>query len=400
MQNMKFLIVNQDYQDPSVFPIEIVERKGVGHPDSLADALANEVSVAFCRHCLDHFGFILHHNVDKLYIGAGHFRNDFQLCERIKPIEVRTNGRMSNTFSNEGIDIESIQREAIKKYLFRVLPRLNTEDVVIVPNATQHTKVPYWFTPRSRDDVPDATIVKANDTSCCASHWPPTVTESITYRLERYFWRAEDGYAIPCFPEIGQDIKVLSLREGNNIEVTVCVPTISSVTSSHPHYLDIIQSHETKLQTIAEESVSAMGLGIRVRINPHQRLYMLGVGSCIECGEEGIVGRGNSISGIISSYRSDSRESWAGKNPVYHTGRVLGYLTAKLARAISSRLQVKCTVVALTQCGDSLIPPRLLSVSVNREINRPDLESIVESEFLSANYVEEVLLFRPWIAEL
>jgi len=397
---MDFLSVTRDYNDPACIPVEVVERKGVGHPDSLADALANEVSVNFSQYCLDHFGFVLHHNVDKLYIGAGHFKNDFGICERVNPIQVRVNGRMSNILGNIRIDIESIQGEAVSRYLFRVLPRLTAEDVEIVPNATQCTKVPHWFTPRSKEDVPDATTPKANDTSFCVCHWPPTPAESIAYRLERYFWEDKDGFATPRFPEIGQDIKVLVLRQGQTIEVTLCVPTISTLTVSHQQYREVITEHESKLQALAEEIVSPHGLQILVRVNPYQRLYMLGVGSCIECGEEGMVGRGNTISGIISSHRTHTQESWAGKNPVYHTGRVLGYLTSKLARAISTRLGVKCSVSAMTRCGDSLIPPRFLGISVDREVHLGDIEPIVDSEILSADYLREILSFRPWLAEL
>lgn len=397
---MDFLVVTNDYCDPATLPVEVVERKGVGHPDSLADALANEVSVAFSRHCLDSFGIILHHNADKLYIGGGHFRNDFGACERIKPVEVRTNGRMSNSFGGKRIDIAAIQMDAVSRYLLRVLPRLTADDVAIMPNATQHTKIPYWFTPRSREDVPDSIAPKANDTSFCASYWPPTPAESIAYRLERYFWEARDGFPVPRFPGIGQDIKTLVFREGSAIEATLCVPSISTSTRSYEHYLELIRYHEAALQETGEEFASAHGLRLVVRVNPFQRLYMLGIGSCIECGEEGMVGRGNTILGISSSHRLHTQESWAGKNPVYHTGRVFGYLTAKVARAISTRLQVRCSVSAMTRCGDSLIPPRFLGVSVDREVNRTDLESIVEFELLSANYVEEILSFRPWLGEI
>ena len=305
---------------------------------------------------------------------------------------------MSNAFGGERIDIESIQTDAISRYLFRVLPRLTAEDVAITPNATQHTKVANWFTPKDRSDVPDAASPKANDTSYCTSHWPPTPAESLAYRLERYFWNAEDGFAIPRFPEIGQDIKVFVLRERGHIEITLCVPTISTHTSSYEHYLDLLQRHESNLREIAENI--APELKTSVRINPYQRLYMLGTGSCIECGEEGIVGRGNTILGIIAAQRPHTAESWAGKNPIYHTGRVLGYLTAKLARAISVKLDVKCAVSAMTRCGDSLIPPRFLGISMDREVSRTALEQVVESDFLSANYVDEILDFRPWFMEL
>jgi S-adenosylmethionine synthetase len=91
---MKGLQVTADYRDPSLESFEVVERKGVGHPDSLADALANEVSIAYSRHCLDVIGVIPHHNVDKLYIGAGHYKNDYGVCDRLSPVVVCVNGRM------------------------------------------------------------------------------------------------------------------------------------------------------------------------------------------------------------------------------------------------------------------------------------------------------------------
>lgn len=40
-------------------PVEIVERKGLGHPDSICDALAENLSRNLCRHYLERFGRIL-----------------------------------------------------------------------------------------------------------------------------------------------------------------------------------------------------------------------------------------------------------------------------------------------------------------------------------------------------
>ena len=53
---------------PAAQPVEIVERKGLGHPDTLCDALAEEVSLALSRFYRERFGFVLHHNVDKKQI--------------------------------------------------------------------------------------------------------------------------------------------------------------------------------------------------------------------------------------------------------------------------------------------------------------------------------------------
>ncbi len=397
---MKFLNITKDYFDPEFSPHEVVERKGIGHPDSLADALANEVSIEFSNHCLKEFGCVLHHNLDKLYIGGGHFKNEYGSLNRISPFKVQVNGRISNSFEDISIDVEKIQKKAISRYLLKVLPHISRGDFEIIPNATQNTKVKNWFTPKSIEDIPDALEVKANDTAFCVSHWPPTLTESLTYRLERYFWEPKDKFTIPKFTKLGQDIKVFSLRQGKKIEITLCVPTISTLTSSYDDYNETIRNHERNLQMIAEEISSSYDVEVIVKINPHQKQYMLGIGSCIECGEEGLVGRGNAISGVISSHRVHTQESWAGKNPVYHTGRVLGYLTLKLARSIGVNLGVRCSVSAMTKCGDTLIPPRFLGISTNKTVDIKDVQEIVEKDFISADYLQEILSFRPWLTNL
>ena len=51
--------------------IELVERKGIGHPDSISDGLAEAVSRALCREYIDKCGAVLHHNTDETQIVAG-----------------------------------------------------------------------------------------------------------------------------------------------------------------------------------------------------------------------------------------------------------------------------------------------------------------------------------------
>jgi S-adenosylmethionine synthetase len=397
---MKELQILKNYRDPSSGLFEVVERKGVGHPDSLADALANEVSIVYSKHCLEKVGVIPHHNVDKLYIGGGHYKNDYGICERLSPIIIRVNGRMSSVFNGIDLDIERIQISAVRNYMRKVMPSITDDDLVVEANATQHTKVPYWFKPRNVGDIPDATNPKANDTSVCIGHWPPTPTESLAYQLERYFWKEDSGYAIPRFPEIGQDIKVMVVRNKNSIEATLCVPAMSLLTDSYQGYCELMFKHENNLQVLAESLLSASDLQPVVKINPYQRQYMLGIGSCIECGEEGIVGRGNDINGVISTHRIHTLESWAGKNPVYHTGRVYGYMTAKLAKAISEKFSVKCTVTSVTRCGDLLFPPYQLIVSIDHKVNNNKLKGFVENLIAKTDYVREILLFKPWINQL
>ncbi len=190
------------------------------------------------------------------------------------------------------------------------------------------------------------------------------------------------------------------VRTSNHIEATLCVPAMSLFTASYEAYHKLMAEHEKNLQFLADTLLAGSELQSMIRINPYQKKYMLGLGSCIECGEEGIVGRGNNINGIISTHRIHTLESWAGKNPVYHTGRVYVYMTAKLARSISERFSVKCTVTAITRCGDSLFPPYRLMVSTDHLVSDIDLGKFIEQLLFETDYVKEILLFRPWINKL
>ena len=51
--------------------VEVVERKGIGHPDTICDALAETLSRNLCQEYQRRFGEILHHNVDKALLCGG-----------------------------------------------------------------------------------------------------------------------------------------------------------------------------------------------------------------------------------------------------------------------------------------------------------------------------------------
>src|SRR5512135_1369163 len=86
-------------------PVEIVERKGLGHPDTICDALAEEFSRALCRYYVDGFGAVLHHNVDKALLFGGATRPAFGGGEMLAPIEIYLAGRATEEFRGSHIPI-------------------------------------------------------------------------------------------------------------------------------------------------------------------------------------------------------------------------------------------------------------------------------------------------------
>jgi S-adenosylmethionine synthetase len=68
--------------------IELIERKGKGHPDSICDAVAEAVSLALCRDYQATFGCNLHHNTDKALFVAGRTQPQLGAGQVIEPIAV------------------------------------------------------------------------------------------------------------------------------------------------------------------------------------------------------------------------------------------------------------------------------------------------------------------------
>lgn len=182
------IIIKNNYIDPEDSYMEVVERKGMGHPDTLADKLAEICSRTYSNYCLNKFGCVLHHNFDKLYIGAGCFRYENNKIVMYDKVKVYLNGRVSNTMNGENIDVEAILVPVIKDYLKSVLPNLDVEnELEIHINATQNTKINNWFTPRNINDVPDAREIFSGDTSLCLASTGFTTCEKLCFEIEKFF---------------------------------------------------------------------------------------------------------------------------------------------------------------------------------------------------------------------
>lgn len=170
---------------PAGQPVEIVERKGLGHPDTLADALAERMSVAYSRYCLERFSAVLHHNLDKLYLRGGHCRISLGDFEMTDPVTLTIGGRVWSSFSGEPIDHRELFQEVARSYLGTVLPRFDYARWLRVEHATtDRSRFPAWFHPRGLQDLPELANPVASDTAVVTAWWPDTPAERVTLALE------------------------------------------------------------------------------------------------------------------------------------------------------------------------------------------------------------------------
>lgn len=157
---MEFLVLSR--LDGAESDVELVERKGLGHPDTICDALAENLSRNLCRAYRQRFGEVLHHNVDKALLCSGRADPAFGGGRVLSPIRVYMAGRATANANSDGIDLREIAIEGSRSWLRTNLHALDAErdvqfDVLIEPGSQD---LRHLFARRHR-----LHLALANDTS-------------------------------------------------------------------------------------------------------------------------------------------------------------------------------------------------------------------------------------------
>ncbi|CUU61218.1 S-adenosylmethionine synthetase [Parafrankia irregularis] len=353
--------------------VEVIERKGSGHPDTLADGMAEAISRAYSAYCLDHFGAILHHNTDKLALLGGGAEVTFGHGEITAPIQVLVNGRITAALGEESLPVEDIVTTAARDFLGAALPLLDTERWVRVRprltqasspgavtgggNADREASRQRWFAPRSLDDLAERHRLFSNDTSAGVGYFPLGIGEQLASGIETHL--SSEGFRAE-HPYFGTDIKLMVVRTGASVRLTACVPQIARHTPDLDTYID--------RRALARELIAATatriapGVDVEVFVNTRDQdsrpeLYLTATGSSIESGDEGVVGRGNRSNGLISMFRPWSAEGVSGKNPVYHVGKLYNLAATEAARRLHEETGLECAVALVSQSGRDLADP-------------------------------------------
>jgi S-adenosylmethionine synthetase len=107
--------------------VEVVERKGLGHPDTICDALAEALSRSLCREYRQRFGAILHHNVDKALLLRSVCGTGFYGGTVIRPIDIYLAGRAICRVGTEVIPVGQIAADSARAWLLANLHALDEQ---------------------------------------------------------------------------------------------------------------------------------------------------------------------------------------------------------------------------------------------------------------------------------
>lgn len=382
-----------EQRQPFAPAVELVERKGLGHPDTICDALSERLSQGLSRLYLERFGVILHHNVDKALLRGGRARPAFGGGEVLAPIEVLLCGRAFTEVRGEALPVEALVVDGSRAWLREHLHALVVERHVVVRSLLRQG---------SADLVglfekgPTAPRPFANDTSFGVGFAPRSALERVVLatgdRLE--------ALARSC-PEVGEDTKVMGVRRGEALHLTVACAFVGR---HLPNLAAYAERKALLARELAATASEAGGAPVSVEVNAADDLargnvYLTVTGTSAECGDDGQVGRGNRVNGLITPGRPMSLEAAAGKNPVSHVGKLYNVLADELAAELVRQVPgVTAADVRLVSCiGRPIDEPQVVHVELaleDRSLDdvRPKVTALARAKLASLGEVTRRLV--------
>ena len=344
-------IIIDDFIDESV---EIAERKGIGHPDTICDEITEQISIALCRYYLEEFGAVMHHNIDKALLIGGQSEPTFKGGRLTQPISLIIAGRATSQVNDNFIPVDEIAIETAKKWLGKTFRHLDlSRDIQIISKIR----------PGSTDLVDlfkrigEGQIPLANDTSFGAGYYPTTYLENALISIEKLL---NDPATKIKFPFIGEDIKVMGIREHSGHSFTIAIAMIDKYIANLDDYILKVE----KVKHFLAENMNLANATFDINTaDDYERnsIYLTVTGTSAESGDDGQVGRGNRVNGLITPYKPMSLEATSGKNPVNHTGKIYNYLARDLSReVVENNCADSARVFIVSQIGHPIDKPKVL----------------------------------------
>ncbi len=343
--------------------VEIVERKGTGHPDTISDAIAEEISLALCQVYTEMFGGVLHHNIDKGLLVAGVTEPRLGGGRVVEPMQLVVGDRAVLEYQGQTIPVDDIVVETVERWVSQHLRFVDPRRHIIIHNEIK---------PGSPElvDIFHRERIGANDTSAAVGYAPMSPLEQVVYRTERYM---NSSAFKERFPEVGEDIKVMGVRHGDEVTLTIAAAFVDRFFEREHTYFqrkeEVLADVTAFVHEISKNAFAQVHVDINTLDDPSRGLggmYLTVLGTSAEGADCGEVGRGNRVNGVIALNRPMGTEAAAGKNPVSHVGKIYNLLTHYIAGEIYREVDgiEEVYVWLCSQIGRPIDDPYIASAQV------------------------------------
>lgn len=345
---------------PDSRDIEMVERKGRGHPDSICDALAEAFTIGLTRAYHERCGAVLHHNVDKVLLAAGSSTPRFGGGAVTAPLEIYLAGRATREIDGVTVPIADIAEQSSRGWL-----RANFHALDLDRDVRIHTLV------RPGSAALSALVagergrrVLANDTSFAVGYAPASRLEHVVRDVEQALTAQS---TIAAHPMIGEDVKVMGVRRGDRIDITIACAIVDRYVRRLSDYVDVTHT----IRRLAEQAAGVHGQHVEVAVNAAddiaaERVYLTVTGTSAEAGDDGQTGRGNRVGGLITPYRPMTLEAAAGKNVVSHVGKSYSIVAHQMANQLVATCPdvTEATCLLVSRIGQPVDSPHAVELQI------------------------------------
>ena len=373
-------------------PVELVERKGIGHPDSICDGISESVSRALSRMYKEKFGRILHHNTDETHIIGGEAAPAFGGGQVIAPATVVLVGRATTKVDGEVLPYEQVSIRAAKEYLQSVVSHVNVEKDLKFECRLGQGSV-------DLRGVFSGEGILANDTSFGCGFAPLSETENLVLQTEKFLTTQYKKQ----LHALGEDVKVMGCRRDNTITLTIAAALVGKEIKNASEYENVRKDIESKvLDNAAKLAKRKVVVHVNTGDDVKRGVYYLTVtGLSMENGDDGSTGRGNRANGLITPYRPMSLEAASGKNPVNHVGKIYNVLANQISADIVKEAGGNVREVhtrILSQIGKPVDQPQIATLSIlpangvsQSEVDK-NAAAVADAWLAKANTVPELML--------
>jgi S-adenosylmethionine synthetase len=356
--------------------VEIVERKGFGHPDTICNSIVDQVSIDYFRN------WKAHHNFDKALLSAGKTKPAFGGGEIIRSPTFCLGDRATIIINGKPVDVETLVKSTIDGWFENNMP--------LFPKPIYHS-----YLSEGSGNLIDIfnrdtnKFLPANDTSAATGYAPFSMTEKLTLDLEGFL---NSPNFKSCYPCSGQDIKVMAVRNGNKVNITVAMAIIDRYIISVKEYKRRIDEMTVDALDFCQKQYPSIVPTLRINaLDNYKRgidgLYLTVSGSSAECGDSGQVGRGNNPVGVITLNRPMSVEAAAGKNSVSHIGKIYNHFCFYLSNKIYDTYKEKdlntVYVWMVSQIGRPINEPIIIYVKHDGGELTSEITELITKEMMN-----------------